>query len=607
MGHIFAKKLIWIGLAVGILFWGVESAIHVFIFREGSFYLQIFRPELHEIWMRLLFVIFFVVFGFFSQYVVDKTSQQEETIKFAHDELNQIFNTAADGMRVIDKDNTVLRANKTFLELSGVSIEDTIGKKCYAIFHGEMCRTKNCPLFRVMAGEKKVESFVLKERCDMKKVSCIVTATPFRNTKGEIIGIVEDFRDVTEYKKAEEKSETLNKELVEANKKLKELTLRDSNTGLYNQRYLEEIIEAEFNRAKRFVLPFSVMMIDIDYFKSINDVYGHLFGDLILRQLSGKLKQIVRKYDSVIRLGGEEFVIVSPATDRAQALILARRLLEEVNIACFGDNKHTVRLRLSIAVVSCFDHNIRCGMELVSIADQILNKIKEDGGNKVYSFENVKGKVLVLGGRDQDAKDIESVKGKIFKLTRRANQSVAETVFALAKTMKLRDYYTQKQAEEIVKYAEKIAEKINLSGNETKNVKHAAILHDLGKIGISEKILLKEGRLTREEYEDIKRHPRISADIIEPIYFLQAALPLILYHHEKWNGEGSFYGLKGEQIPLGARIIRIVEDYEALISDRPYRKAYPKHQAIDIIKTQSNTHFDPQLTTALLDILLQEN
>jgi diguanylate cyclase (GGDEF)-like protein len=137
-------------------------------------------------------------------------------------------------------------------------------------------------------------------------------------------------------------------------------------------------------------------MIDIDYFKSVNDVYGHQFGDLVLKQFSRQLKLIMRKYDIIIRSGGEEFIIISPGIDVEQSLTLGQRILDAINLYNFGDKKHTVKLKISLAAVSYPEDRAMKGMGLVNLADQILNKAKESGGNCVYSALDIKKKNILL-------------------------------------------------------------------------------------------------------------------------------------------------------------------------------------------------------------------
>lgn len=410
--------------------------------------------------------------------------------------------------------------------------------------------------------------------------------------------------DITDRKKAEEERKKLNEKIIKSNERLRRMALRDSHTGLYNHRYLTEIIEAEFDRAKRYNNPLSVIMLDIDYFKSINDVYGHPFGDLVLKQFARQLKQMVRRYDIVVRFGGEEFIIVSPGSDRSTAMILAQRILDAVNLYNFGNKEHTVKLKLSLAVASYPEDIVVKGMGLIELTDQILNRVKEFGGNRVYSFLDIKKQKPTTENKEQA--EVKILKEKLAKLTKRANQSLIEAIFAFAKTIKLKDHYTGEHVEKTSFYATEIARALSLSREEIEHVRQASILHDLGKIGVSEKILLKREQLTKEELAEVKKHPQIGVDIIRPIQFLHAIIPLILYHHERWDGKGYPNSLRGEEIPVGARILAIADVYQALISNRPYRQAYSREEAIKIIKEGSGSQFDPAIINIFLEILRQE-
>ncbi len=197
------ERLIWIGIGLAIFWWFLESAIHVFIFHEGTLTQQIFTPQPHETWMRSLVLVMFIAFAAYVQSIVTQLRKAEGATKIAYAELNQIFETAADGLRVVDKDFNVLRVNETLATLSGVSKSEAAGKKCYEVFPGPVCQTPKCPLARILGGEERVECDIEKERKDGVTVPCIVTATPFVGPGGELIGIVEDFKDISERKQAE--------------------------------------------------------------------------------------------------------------------------------------------------------------------------------------------------------------------------------------------------------------------------------------------------------------------------------------------------------------------------------------------------------------------
>ncbi len=424
--------------------------------------------------------------------------------------------------------------------------------------------------------------------------------------KGHFVEYQAVGRDVTEKKIDEEELELLNKELLKFNKRLQQLALKDTQTGLYNHHYLTEVMEPEFYRARRYGHPLSVIMLDIDYFKSINDVYGHEFGDLVLKQFAAQLRKMVRKYDIVVRFGGEEFIIISPGTERPKALLQAQRLLDAMNLYNFGDRKRVVKIKLSIGVASYPDDSIARGMDLINIADKILDKVKADGGNRVYTSLDAKKRKTIMLEEALEPTDVRALKEKIEKLTRQGKQSLIQSIYAFAKTIELKDHDTGKHGEKTVHYATEIAMILRLPQEDIENIKEAAILHDLGKIGVSDKILLKKGKLTKKEFDQIKKHPQIAADIMRPIQFMHDIIPLILYHHERWDGKGYPAGLKGDEIPIGARIISVADAFEALISNRPYRKAYPKNKAVEIVKGGSGTQFDPRVVDAFLKIVKKE-
>ncbi|HOX09376.1 MAG TPA: diguanylate cyclase [Candidatus Omnitrophota bacterium] len=536
--------------------------------------------------------------------------------------LFDIIEFLPDATFVIDADKKVVAWNKAIEEMTGVSKEEMIGKGDYAYaepFYGkkrpiliDLIFDKNEEMERRYDYVHRDEDVLFTEVFlpmlnDNKGIYVWAKATPIYDKSGKFVGAIETIRDITEKKLSGEKLEKLNAELIKSNKVFKQMALKDPHTGLYNYRYLGEVIEAEFLRAKRYAHPLSAILLDIDYFKSVNDVYGHQFGDLILKQFARQLKLAVRQYDIVVRLGGEEFVVLSPATNRADAVGLGDRILELISLYDFGDREHSIKLKVSIAVSSYPEDKISKGQDLIDMADRILSKVKELGGNRVYSSVDLKTMEKDdFAPVPEKTTDVRLLKKKLDKLTRQANQGLVESIFAFAKTIELKDHYTGEHVEKTVHYATEVARNLGLPKEEVEKISQASILHDLGKIGVSEKILLKKGKLTKKEYDEIKRHPQIAVDILRPIQSLQGVVPMIYYHHERWDGKGYSNGLKGEQIPVGARIIAVSDVYEALTSDRPYRKAYPKEEAIKIIKNSSGTQFDPKVVDAFLNVLQQE-
>lgn len=417
---------------------------------------------------------------------------------------------------------------------------------------------------------------------------------------------LENAQMLTELKIAEKKRGQLNKELEKSNRRLKKMALKDVQTGLYNHHYLSDVIEAEFHRARRYGHSLSAIMLDIDYFKSVNDVYGHDFGDMVLKQLASNLKRMVRRYDIVIRFGGEEFIIISPGIDRPKAIVMAQRLLDAINLYNFGDEQHVIRLKLSMSVSSYPETRISRGIDLINAAEKILGKVKEGGGNKIFSVSDVRKGKFAISDRRAEPEDIRFLKDKIEKLTSRGRQNLIESIIALAKTIELKDHYTGEHVESTVRYSTAIAKYLDLAPDEIENIRQASVLHDLGKIGISDRILHKKSKLTKGEFNEIKKHPQIAADIIRPIQFMHDIIPLVLYHHERWDGKGYPAGLKGEEIPVGARIIAVADVYQALTSDRPYRKAFSKIDALGVIKKGSGAQFEPRVVDVFFKVLKKE-
>lgn len=216
--HITHERFILIGVVLGLCSWALESLIHSYFFSSQypDVLTQIFFPGAHEIWMRLSIFIMFIAFGAYAQWSNAAVKKAERNTQIANMELTQIFETSADGMRIVDKNFNVLRANKTFLPQTGLSRKEAVGKKCYEVFSGPRCHTNDCPMNRIIGGKNRVEHDERKITTSGQQVPCIVTATPFNGPDGKLIGIVEDFKDISRRKQTEE-------ELRQSHKRLRDL------------------------------------------------------------------------------------------------------------------------------------------------------------------------------------------------------------------------------------------------------------------------------------------------------------------------------------------------------------------------------------------------
>ncbi|MFH0827813.1 MAG: diguanylate cyclase [Candidatus Omnitrophota bacterium] len=385
--------------------------------------------------------------------------------------------------------------------------------------------------------------------------------------------------------------------------RLKALSLKDPLTGLYNYRYLRERLASEFKRAKRYILPISILMIDLDYFKSINDIYGHRYGDTILQEVARRLQNFSRSTDIVIRYGGAEFLIIMPDTSKDSAVKAGTNLLNNLLEHSFGKKNSKIKLKVSIGISNFPEDSVVTELNFLDFADEALRNAKEKGGNRVSTLKSAGKEEMEDIVQDCGGENINKLKEKLLKLESRENQTLLESIYAFAKTIAAKDYYTGEHAESMVSITSSIGKALQLSDKDIENLKHAATLHDLGKIGIPDNILQKKGKLSKKEFNIIKKHPKIGAEIIRSVHFLNEVVPSVLYHHERFDGLGYSTGLKGNEIPLGARIIAVADVYQALISDRPYRKAYSRKYALEIIKEGSGTHFDPEVVNAFVSLI----
>lgn len=227
------SRLILIGILLGAAFWLIESVMHVYVFHGHDFFNALFSPGFHEAWMRLIIVGMFIAFGIYGQRLIDAWREAQANLRLANGELTQIFETSADGMRVVDREFNMLRANNTFCVLAGISKEEAADRKCYEVFRGPLCHTPGCPMVRILRGEERVEYDAEKVRDRGPNIPCIVTATPFRGRDGELVGIVEHFKNISARKEREE-------ELKQSRRQLRELAS-----------YLESAREQERTRIAR--------------------------------------------------------------------------------------------------------------------------------------------------------------------------------------------------------------------------------------------------------------------------------------------------------------------------------------------------------------------
>jgi len=387
------------------------------------------------------------------------------------------------------------------------------------------------------------------------------------------------------------------KERVESlTKRLQSYYLVDFLTGCYNYRYLIRRLREEFKRAQRYLRGMALVLLDIVSLRNINEAYGEDIGDLVVVQVANLLRRRVRANDVICRASGGAFYAILPDTSKKAAARFCNRVYDDIIHHRFGAKPQHINIKINIGVALYPSRGIKSINAFVKACEKAI-KVSRAKGAPAITFYS---KDALL---KETAEDVGALKDKLEKLNQAVSQGLIEMIYGFAKTIEAKDSYTGKHVEDTAYIAEEIAKKFELSYSDIDNIRHAAILHDLGKIGVEEKILLKKGKLTAKEMEKVRKHPLIAADILKSIHALSGAIPAILYHHERYDGKGYPYGLKGDEIPLAARIIAVADVYQALTSDRPYRKAYSKGEAVRIIRKEAGTHFDPKVVRAFLHVV----
>ncbi|MCK4277752.1 MAG: diguanylate cyclase, partial [Desulfurellaceae bacterium] len=348
-------------------------------------------------------------------------------------------------------------------------------------------------------------------------------------------------QDITERKKAEER--------------IKYLGFHDSLTGLYNRAYFEEEMK-RLNTQRKY--PLTIVMADINGLKVINDTLGHNKGDKLLKDTAKLLKSIAREGDIIARIGGDEFAVILPHSDENVVQAFCNRFRD----ACKRYNRKT-QLKLSIAL----------GYAIQSGQYKDMEKVLEQADENMYTE-----KLSDIASREKHIID------------------TLKTILAV------RDPHTGEHAERLQDLAEALGKDIGLSGFELKRLRLLALLHDIGKIGTPDNVLFKPDKLTEEEWEVMKKHSEDGYKMAGNIPQLYGIAEAILYHHERWNGTGYPKGLKGKEIPILSRIISIVDAYDVVLTERPYKKAMTEEEAIQELKENAGTQFDPELVERFLKI-----
>jgi len=419
--------------------------------------------------------------------------------------------------------------------------------------------------------------------------------------------------------------------------KAQDQAITDGLTGAKTHRYFMETLSSEWKRATRASRPFSIVLIDLDRFKFVNDFYGHLEGDLVLRRVSQLLDENCRRSDIVARYGGDEFVVLMPETNSEQCRQLASKLrgyiasdalLREKNVTgSFG--------------ISSFPVHGSTPQELIQVADASMYLSKHQGGNAVSTADHLdpdeakrwKRDVLeaylgvtlkrlfktgpealaeICNRLEQFMRSVDATEARSaathpsngangadssggLQVPEAAPQMVVETLTSLALAIDGKDPFTHNHSQKVSSYSVALAEALGLERHVVESIRLAGLLHDIGKVGIPEEVLNKNGPLNPDEWDLMMQHINYGSDIIGKCKELESVRVMVLHHHEFFDGSGYPHALAGEDIPLGARIIGISDAYDTITSERSYKRARSADDALSELERCAGAQFDPAL------------
>lgn len=390
---------------------------------------------------------------------------------------------------------------------------------------------------------------------------------------------------------------------------VKAQAVTDGLTGLYNRRYFEEYLKKEVTRAMRQQQAFSIVGLDLDHLKQINDKYGHAYGDLAIKTVANVLKKNARSIDTAARMGGEEFNVILPGVDSKGAMIAAERIrkaLESEKLDTIG------HITASIGVATFLEHSDNIE-DILELTDQAMYQSKRNGRNQVTlakpinetSWQEIAVNTFmdILSKHniplDKDITDNLKNKLKTDEVPKDALYSVADLL-----TQTYNPLHHSGVMKSKVQLAVSLAKRFDLSKDDIDKLRIAMLLYDIGNLMLPVDLLQKTTPLTEEERNHIKEHPIIAArEILKPISYIQDVIPIIEHHHENWDGSGYPSKIAREEIPMTSQIILIVDAYFALIEPRTYRAELTPKQAIELIKQDAGKKWNSALVEEFISLI----
>ncbi len=463
----------------------------------------------------------------------------------------------------------IVYVNSAFTRSTGYSAEEALGQSP-RILHGPDTDPATCATIRKSLKRwKPVRVEILNYRKDGTQFWVELNIVPISDENGWYTHWVSVQRDVTERKRVEAERETLLAEAVEQAE-------QDSLTGLWNHRGFQARFKSESERPQCEGSHLALFLMDVDNFKFFNDVYGHAVGDEVLRQIAQALRDCCRPGDTLARYGGDEFVLLAAINEAGEAHALAECLRAALAGLGYRPPGYDTTIPICASVgLAVFPEEAATRLELVELADAHLRRAKAGEGTRAALVESIRERFT-------------------------GSRTGFPMLNALVNAVDNKDRYTRRHSEDVTVYSLQIARELGLDEATQQTIAVAALLHDVGKIGIPDDILRKPGRLSEADFEAIQQHPMMGAVMVGAVPGFEGILDAVRHHHERWDGGGYPFGLRGEETPWMARLLAVADAYSAMTTDRPYRKGMEPAVALGILKDGAGTQWDPQYVRAFL-------
>jgi diguanylate cyclase (GGDEF)-like protein/PAS domain S-box-containing protein len=509
--------------------------------------------------------------------------------------VRNTLDTIVGGVVVLDAKGRIMMANESFTRSLGAD-EKTTGRRL-SEFPWRMAEDVKAPWDSAIGEQRRVEGIKVFLKNSIGIERCfVVNATPVQDAQDRIAGCMVSFEDISVLETQRKDLVLAMSELAESkeevrqqNLRLQELALRDALTGAYNRRALYERMEKFWNERELQSKGMIALLMDIDYFKKLNDRHGHAVGDAVLKEFTKVLQNVVGERGFVARYGGEEFCVVAADTSLDDAL----RLAEDVRAAVQKGLAAPYSVTTSVGV-STTENSPKSPSHLIEQADKALYSAKQGGRNRVMHWtpevESLEEK------NKQKALEVQTL--SVIDQHPISYHAVLSLHAALAFKSADTALHSQRVAELSVNIGRGL-----MPANELYLLEIGGLLHDIGKIGVPDAVLNKPGRLTEDEWKLMEAHGAIGVSILENAFDCPALSDILKYHHCRYDGKNRDPSYpQGDDIPLMARIVCIADAYDAMVSDRCYRKGRSHDEAIAELRRCAGDQFDPELVERFINV-----